>query len=240
MANKFVRGALVSFTQTFLLPVPNVIVFQFNPDTMTHSWTPAQAAPENQNQGDPLAVKGKPGEAFSFSLVVDANEMIATGGSAVEAIVRLSGITTQLAALEMLLFPVKTSGGDGLLGSLTASIGGGGLSLGGGASGETKKPLPEAKLPTVLFVWGPGRIVPVRLTGLSITEKEYDSLLNPTHAEAKVDMRVLTDEELAKASGPLAEVAKMGYDYTQKVRELAAIANLVNAAESVIGMLPFS
>jgi len=37
--------------------------------------------------------------------------------------------------------------------------------------------------PTVLFVWGPGRILPVRVTGLSITEKLYDEFLNPTHAD---------------------------------------------------------
>ena len=34
------KGALVEFMPTFLpIPVPNVIVFQYNPETMTHTWT---------------------------------------------------------------------------------------------------------------------------------------------------------------------------------------------------------
>ncbi len=40
------KGALVSFTPTFLTPVPNVTVFQFNPETMTHSWTQPDRAAE--------------------------------------------------------------------------------------------------------------------------------------------------------------------------------------------------
>ena len=44
MAGKFLRGALVEFMATFLLPLPNVIIFQYNPETMTHTWTPAQTA----------------------------------------------------------------------------------------------------------------------------------------------------------------------------------------------------
>ena len=55
-------------------------------------------------------------------------------------------------------------------------------------------------MPTVLFVWGPGRIVPVRVTNLTITEKLYDALLlNPIHAEATIEIQVLTPEEVSKA-----------------------------------------
>ena len=38
--------------------------------------------------------------------------------------------------------------------------------------------------------------------------------------------------------GPLAEIARFAYDYSQKLRESLAIANLANSAESIIGMLP--
>lgn len=95
------------------------------------------------------------------------------------------------------------------------------------------------QVPTVLFVWGPGRILPVRVTGLTITEKLYDPLLlNPTHAEAQISLKVLTPDELNSVTGPLASIARGAYDYSQGLREVLAIANLANAVESAIGMLP--
>ena len=94
-------------------------------------------------------------------------------------------------------------------------------------------------LPTVLFVWGPGRILPVKVTSLTITEKLYDDLLlNPIHAEAQIGLQVLTPEELNYVTGPLAEVAKGAYVYSQGLRQALAIANLANSVESAIGMLP--
>jgi hypothetical protein len=90
----------------------------------------------------------------------------------------------------------------------------------------------------VLFVWGPGRILPVKVTGLTITEKLYDPLLNPTHADATVNLKVLTPEELVYVTGPLRGLAKGAYTYSQGLRQALAAANLANSAESIIGMLP--
>ena len=45
MAGKYLRGALIEFSETFPLPIPNVIIFQYNPETMTHAWTPATTRP---------------------------------------------------------------------------------------------------------------------------------------------------------------------------------------------------
>ena len=224
--------------QTFLLPLPNVIVFQFNPETITHTWTPAQRAGGTGPDANPLAVSGTPGEAFSFNLAMDTKDMIADGSPVAEGIATVSGIYTRLAALEMLLYPTGGAGG-GLLGSVSASLGAGGLSIGGGASTGVKSDVPPAQLPTVLFVWGPGRILPVKVTTLTITEKLYDSLLlNPVHAEAQIGLQVLTPEELKFVSGPLAGVANVAYTYSQGLRQALAIANLANSAESIIGMLP--
>jgi hypothetical protein len=239
VAGKFLHGAFVQFMQTFLLPLPNVIIFQFNPETMTHTWTPAQAAGGQGPEANPLAVKGTPGESFSFSLAMDANDMIADGSPVAEGIATLSGVYTRLAALEMLLYPTGGSGAGGLLGSVSASVSVGGLSIGGSASAGVKRDVPTAQLPTVLFVWGPGRILPVKVTSLTITEKLYDPvLLNPIHADAQIGLQVLTPEELKFVSGPLADVANVAYKYSQDLRQALAIANLANSVESVIGMLP--
>ncbi|MDD5034284.1 MAG: hypothetical protein PHE55_05960 [Methylococcaceae bacterium] len=243
MAAKFMRGALVEFMPTFLIPLPNVIIFQFNPETMTHAWTQADTSTgSGPGQTNPVAVKGRPGESFSFTIAVDSNDMIADGSPIAEGIAKVSGVYSRLAALEMLLYPVG-SFDTGLLGTVSASvsIGAGGISVGGSAGGSAAKAsIPAAKLPVVLFVWGPGRIVPVRVTGLSITEKLYDGLLNPIHAEAQLSLRVLTPDELEALDNkdPLKDVAKVAYSYSQGLRQALAVANLANSVESIIGLLP--
>ena len=60
----------------------------------------------------------------------------------------------------------------------------------------------SAAVPVTLFVWGPGRIVPVRVTDLTITEQLYNPSLNPIHAEAQLSLRVLTPAELDGAARP--------------------------------------
>ena len=246
MAGKFIRGALIEFMPTFLIPLPNVIVFQFNPETITHRWTQAQAAaaPEGGTgtQSNPLAVKGVPGESFSFSLVLHADDMISRGGPVAAGIATATGVYARLAALEMVQCSNGAFAGGGLLGSVSASVSvsAGGVSLGGSAAGSAsaQRSVPASLVPTVLFVWGPGRIVPVRVTGLSITEKLYDGLLKPTYAEVQIELRVLTPDELAKVTGPLAGVATVAYTYPHGLRQALAAANLADSVDPVIRMLP--
>ena len=244
MAGKFLRGAFVEMMPTFLVPIPNIIIFQYNPETITHTWTPAQkAAPAagaatTEAKPNPLAVMGNPGESFSFTLAMDATDMLADGSPVAQGIASVSGIYTRIAALEMLLYPTSDGGGD-LLGSVSVSVGAGGISIGASASAGVKRGIPSAILPTVLFIWGPGRILPVKVKSLTITEKLYDEiLLNPTHAEAQIGLEVLTPEELNAVSGTLGEFAKGAYAYSQGLRQALAVANLANSAESAIGMLP--
>jgi hypothetical protein len=236
------KGALVEFLPTNSpVPIPNVIVFQYNPETMTHTWTQPEAAPPastakgGAEASNPLAVKGLPGEEFSFTIAMDANDEIANQGPGA-AIAQLSGIYSRLAALEMLLYPASKAG-SGLLGTVSAAIA---SALSGQAAGATSA-VPQSVMPVVLFIWGAGRIVPVRVKGLTITEKLYDSTLNPTHAEAQLALRVLTPAELNSAktdNDVLAGLATTAYNYTFSLRQALALANLVNAAESIIGMIP--
>jgi hypothetical protein len=245
MAGQFIKGALVSFMPTFITPLPNVIVFQYNPETITHAWTAAPGDPPANNPtkpgGDPLAVRGIPGESFSFSLFLDANDMIADGNTnpVAAALASASGVYTRLAALEMLQFPSGSFSGTQLLGSVSASVSVGGNSLSfSGSSSSSQQSVPSSQVPTVLFIWGPQRIVPVRVTELSITEKLYDALLNPIQAEVRISLRVLTPDEVVAVQGPMSEVAKIAYVYTQGLRQVQAAANLADSADSIIGMLP--
>jgi hypothetical protein len=234
MAGTYLRGALIAFTETFPLPIPNVVIFQYNPETMTHGWTvattaPAAAGAANQHVSQ-LAVSGPPVETFNFTLAMDSNDTIADGSPVTAGLAALSGVYSRLAALEMLMFPLPPPGG-GLIGSVSSALG---LS-----AAAPSRSVPAGDLPLVLFVWGPGRIVPVRVTSFSVTEKLYDSLLlNPTHAEATIGLRVLAYNELSDVSDIMKPVAQAASTYSQKLREALALANLANAADSIVGMLP--
>jgi len=234
MSGTYLRGALVEFMPTMLIPIPNVIVFQYNPETMTHTWTQPQAAQASSGTvpGNPLAVTGMPGEAFGFTLAMDAQDDIAdsTVGSGLASV---SGIYSRLAALEMLIHPASATASNGLLGAATAA-----LSALGGAPPNPPRNVPADALPVVLFVWGAGRIVPVRVTSLTITEQLYDTILNPIHAEAQLGLQVLTPKDLNATSDTLTSLAKIAYQYTLSLRQALAIANLVNTAGSIVGMLP--
>ena len=234
MSGFLLKGGLIEFTESFPIPIPNVIIFQYNPETMTHAWTPS--APASDAKGaNPIALIGQPKETFSFTLVMDSNDTIADGNPVIAGIAELSGVYTRLAALEMLMFPTAPPGGV-LIGSVTAALG-----IGGGSSSPTPtQQVPAGQLPIVLFVWGPGRIVPVRVQTLSFTEKLYDAtLLNPTHVEAQISLQVLTQDELTALKDTLlGGLANTAYGYTQTLREALALANLANAASSIIGMLP--
>lgn len=234
MAGTYLRGALVSFMPTFLVPLPNVIVFQYNPETIEHAWIPAAPASSpsdaTQKESNPLAVKGLPGETFSFTLALDVTDMIADGSVVAQGIAEVSGVYTRIAALEMLMYP-SGSFSDGLTGTVSAA-------LSSGTSSGVSTSVPQLTVPATLFVWGPGRIVPVKVTSLSFTEKLYDGLLNPTHADAKITLQVMTKDELNHLDGPLKDLCTIAYDYSQGLRQVLAVANLANSVESIIGMLP--
>jgi hypothetical protein len=241
-----VKGALVAFTPTFLpVPLPSVTVFQFNPESLTHTWSqPAASGAADGGggtpcgrpgtlTGHPMAVPGMPGEQFTLTVMVDANEDIAAGGVSGD-LAQASGVYTRLAAMEMLLYPAGGGATSALLGQVSAALGI------GSDDAAVDRSVPESTVPVTLFVWGPFRIVPVRLTSLAITETLYDGLLNPIQAEAKLELRVMTPAELQAAtndSDVLAKLATVAYTYTFGVRQAAAAANLANAAQT-IGFLP--
>lgn len=260
MPGKYLRGALIEFRSGFLTPVPNVIVFQYNPETISHSWTPAGPPSAEDEDGNlrrtnPLAVSGDPGEEFSFTLAMDAADTIADGTAPASALASASGVYPRLAALELLLFPSTSSVGDLLTASLSAAAGAAGGAAAGiattavsagvgavlGAVLDVQRQVPQSIVPAVLFVWGPGRVLPVRVTSLHVTEKLYDNtLLVPTHVDAEIGLRVLTLEEVnAMDDGLVKGIVQTAYNYMATLRQGLAVDNLVNSTDSIIGMVPF-
>ena len=85
---KLLKGALVEFSERFIGPIPNVIIFQYNPETMTRQvvpWKPREkvtyedadaankAAAEFLNE---LAQPFDPQETFSLTLELDAADAL--------------------------------------------------------------------------------------------------------------------------------------------------------------------
>jgi hypothetical protein len=103
--------------------------------------------------------------------------------------------------------------------------------------------VPRRDVPIVLFFWGPGRIVPVRITQFSVEEQQYSPLLYPIRAKVNIGLKVLDANHLENIAGDtsqtaIVEVAKACYKFTQAQKEALALANLANSVESIIGMLP--
>ena len=237
------KGALLSFMPPGglgLPALPNVIVFQINPETITHAWTeaqPPQAPSDPKVKVNPLAVTGVPGESFAFTLMLDSDEQISDGDTDPigAGLATVSGVYTRLAALELLQFPTL-SPTSSLVGQVSAATSAAGM--GTSAADASTQSVPVSQVPVALFIWGPLRIVPVRVTAFSVTEKLFDELLNPTHAEATITLTVLTPDELAAVQGSMAGIAQAAYSYTLGLKQVQATANLAESAASILGMLP--
>lgn len=237
---KVLKGALIELTEPFLGPVPNIIPFQFNPDSMTRTLTPWAPPDANQEEhqagsGDARSQPYDPAETIDLTLELNASDDLEHPDDHPVAVV--SGVAARLAALEKLLYP--SAGGSILAGGgLSASVSLGGLSssvsslFGGGDA------VPRRQTPVVLFVWGPGRVVPVRLTEYRVEEQAFLPTLYPIQASVTVKLLVLTDHSFT-GNTTAEDIARTAYRYTQAQKELLARAGLINDAGSILSILPF-
>ncbi len=250
---KLLKGALIEFSERFIGPVPNVIVFQYNPENMTRSlevWSQ-----NNNNSGGGSASNDTshtaqpfdPPETFTLALELDATDALEKPES--HPVAFISGVADRIAAMEMLLYPQSDSLLGGLLGSVTgslsvgASVGGGG-SIGGGVPGiagsGSAQTASRGTVPVVLFAWGPRRIVPVRLTSFSVEEQAYSPSLYPIRAKVSIGLKILTPKDFPPCHRKLSEdIAITAFKFTRKQKEVLAAANMANSVESILGMLPF-
>ncbi len=248
---KLLKGALIQFSAPMLVPIPNIIIFQYNPETMTRTlvpWKPREkvvyenkeaavkAATEFFNQ---LAQPFDPDETFSLVVELDATDALEHPD--MHPVARIAGVADRIAAMEMLCYPPGPGAIGGLLNvSVNVSIGAGGISA---SIGEASDLVPRLQVPIVLFFWGPGRIVPVRITSFSVEEQQYSPLLYPLRAKVTLGLTVLNESHLVNVAGDtskstIVEIAKACYKFTQAQKEALATANLLNSVESIIGMLP--
>jgi hypothetical protein len=198
------RGALVTVDNG--AGRRGVIAFQYNPATLTRTLTPKSVAGAD-SRGEPYRLGGAPQEKIDVEVEIDATDPLEQGN----ARARTQGIYPELSALEMLVYPPSSR-----VIANTAL-----LSLG------TIEVLPPAA-PLTLFVWGPRRVVPVRVADLRITEEAHDERLNPVRATVALGLQVLSYDDL-----PL-EHAGRGIFLSHQVLKEALAA--VGAADSLPGL----
>jgi hypothetical protein len=225
MTPKVVRGAFVQIVPNMVGFIPNIVVFQYNPERLTHALTPWNPFETDQTQRGaqaPTVQPFNPRETFSLVIELDAADGLEDGNP----IAMAAGIADRLAALKKLTLPSQGPLGD-LIASASALI--------GKSSAQAQRPT----VPIVLFVWGPGRILPVRVTSFSVEETLFSPALYPMQAKATLGLEVLPPDVFKCHRDSTADVAVAAYNFTKAQEDLLALANIANSASSILGMLPF-
>jgi hypothetical protein len=224
--NHYLRGAFAVFGDgNAVRELPEYIVFRFNPEQLSRSFQMEQARGEErllaqggassprsgldlgQHRGGQSAdaASGPLRERFSVQVRFDFDDR----HQVMKILPANLGIAPEIAALEMLVQP----GGDIPFARSTGRL-------------AQERLLARPRRPTLLFIWGRQRILPVRITSLNINETMFNAELNPLRAEAEVGLEVLSG---ADASSPVVQRALAFMDL--KRRALARLFHSTSAAQ---------
>lgn len=175
---RVIKGGIVLLDPVTFTPLPvnNIIVLQYNPDTLTRSLK-IKGADEGGDRSEALRLTGPPVETIKLDAEIDATDQLESPDQNPNTVA--NGISPQLAALETLAYPSSSS-----------------LQNNFNLSQQGTLEIMPILAPLTLFVWSANRIVPVRITDFSITEEAFDPLLNPIRAKVSLGMRVLTIDDL--------------------------------------------
>ena len=155
--------------------VQQVIVLQYNADTLTRRFDTKAVELGGQNRSEALRLTGPPVETISLEAELDATDQLEVSDrTAVEV-----GLHPQIAALESLIYPTTA---QLLANDALASAG--------------RLEIAPMEAPLTLFIWSKSRIVPVRVTDFSVTEEAFDVALNPIRAKVSLGLRVLSVDDL--------------------------------------------
>lgn len=232
MSGFLLRGLLVEYSGEFLGPIPNIVFFQFNPEqiarTIVIPEAPTTTTAGGTREREPAQTSSPPTESFTLTAHFSAADDLGKGGGA-SAIPRVFGVGPQLAALEKMVYPAGPL--TGLLGQAIDAIGD---ALSGAGDEPPTRPVPRESVPRLLFIWGPSRVLPVRITSMTLTEQKFDVFLNPVQAEVQIGLEVLTFSESTSD-----KVGKGALAYSRAIKDVQAVANLAKAVETAVDVITF-
>jgi hypothetical protein len=178
--------------------VQRIITLQYNPDTLTRTLQ-IKAASEGGDRSEALRLSGPPVETIKLDAEIDATDQLEfpdQNPNAAEL-----GIHPQLAALETTVYPTSAQIQQNINLAQSGTL-----------------EITPMEAPLALFVWSKNRILPVRITDVSITEEAFDPALNPIRAKVSLGLRVLSINDLL----PTHKGAGLYLAYQQQKERLAA------------------
>jgi hypothetical protein len=208
---RVLKGGLVLLDPT-TAAVLRTIALQYNPDTLTRTLQP-QSTGGSADHAEALRLKGPPIETIKLDAEIDAADQLERGDPTTASL----GIQPQLAALETIVYPDS------------AQL----LANNARARGGTLEITPTLA-PLTLFVWSKHRVVPVRITDLSVTEEGFDPALNPIRARVSLGMRVLSVDDL----GFDAKGGSLYLIYQQQKERFATQGGTATLAQLGLGGIP--
>ena len=155
--------------------VLRIIPLQYNPETLSRTLQIRGVGDDSGDHIEALRLKGPPTETIKLEAEIDATDRLETSDPQATG----AGIHPQLAALETMVYPASA---HLLFNRAQASAG--------------SLEIAPLQGPLMLFIFGARRILPVRITELTITEEAFDPALNPIRAKVSLGMRVLTVDDL--------------------------------------------
>ena len=174
---RLLKGGLV-LIDPVTAAVQRIIVLQYNPDTLSRTLQ-VQAVGEGSDRSEALRLKAPPVETIKLEAEIDVTDQLELPEQGQNRLATELGLHPQLAALETILYPSSRQ----LLDNNRL------------AQAGTLEIAPM-EAPLTLFIWSKTRILPVRLTELSITEEAFDPSLNPIRAKVSLGLRVLSVNDL--------------------------------------------
>jgi hypothetical protein len=213
LAPSLVKGGLVLIDPA-TAAVLRVIALQYNPETLTRTLQ-IQAIGDSGDRSEALRLKGPPVETIKLDAEIDATDQLEQPDQNRTFVD--SGIQPQLAALETIVYPpsARLQANNALARAGTLEIA-------------------PVESPLILFVWSRFRIVPVRITELSITEEAFDPRLNPIRAKVSLGLRVLSVNDL----GFDHKGGSLYLMYQQQKERFATAARTAAASTLGIGGIP--
>lgn len=182
----------------------DVVVFQYNPDSLSRTFQPRSMGGEPGDRLEALRLTGPPHETIKFEAEIDATDQLERPELAANAPVVSEGLLPTLAVLERLITPTASE-----------------LQAVDALYDQGMFEVAPAEAPLTVLVWGAQRVVPVLVSSLSLTEEAFDPNLQPIRVKASFECKVLSSSDL-----PLQHLGGSLYiAYRQRVEQLGQLVS---------------